>query len=418
MLYSQLFGKTLRDYPKDAETISHKYLAKGGFIDQLMSGVYTYLPLGWRTAAKISDIIREEMNRVGGQEISMPALQKKSQWIETGRWGTMDPPLFKFKDRHNKELALGPTHEEVVTDLARRFISSYKELPIAVYQIQNKFRNEMRATGGLLRVREFIMKDMYSFHISKEDFSDFYERVIKAYLTIFDKCGLKGVKLLEADSGSMGGDYSNEFGVPCKNGEDKMYVCEVCDWAGNVQAVGANVVKCPRCGGEVVVKSNVENGHIFMLGTEYSEKMKAYFTNEKGERKPLIMGCYGIGISRLMATIVEQNYDDKGIIWPNSVSPFDYYLTYVEDSLKDIASECYYKLSKLKRDTPESGVSRIGFDVLLDDRDASIGTKFADADLIGIPKRIIVSKKSLDQGGVEIKDRRTGKLSILPIEEL
>jgi len=162
----------------------------------------------------------------------------------------------------------------------------------------------------------------------------------------------------------------------------------------------------------------VENGHIFMLGTEYSEKMKAYFTNEKGERKPLIMGCYGIGISRLMATIVEQNYDDKGIIWPNSVSPFDYYLTYVEDSLKDIASECYYKLSKLKRDTPESGVSRIGFDVLLDDRDASIGTKFADADLIGIPKRIIVSKKSLDQGGVEIKDRRTGKLSILPIEEL
>ncbi|MBU1017169.1 MAG: proline--tRNA ligase [Patescibacteria group bacterium] len=398
MLYSKLFAKTLRDYPKSAETISHKYLARGGFIDQLMSGVYTYLPLGWRVHTKISNIIREEMNKIGGQEILMPALQKKSQWLETGRWDKIDPPLFKFKDRHNKELALGPTHEEVVTDLARRFVGSYKDLPFAVYQIQNKFRNEMRAVGGLLRVREFVMKDMYSFHKDKEDFADFYKTVIKAYFTIFERCGLKEVRLMDADSGSIGGEYSNEFGVPCENGEDKMYVCKSCDWAGNVEAVGDKVAKCPKCGGGVVLKNNVENGHIFMLGTEYSEAMKAYFTDKDGVKKPLVMGCYGIGLGRLMATIVEQNYDDKGIIWPENVAPFDYYLTYVEEELKDRAFEYYKKM--------------LGVDVLFDDRSISIGTKFADCDLLGIPKRIVISKKSIEQGGVEIKDRRSGEVKI------
>jgi len=399
MLYSNLFSRTLKEAPKDVETVSHKYLTRAGFIDQLMSGVYTYLPMGWRVHQRIANIIRDEMNALSAQEIFMPALQKKSQWLESGRWDRIDPPLFIFKDRHGKELALGPTHEEVVTDLARRIISSYKDLPVSVYQIQNKFRNEMRATGGLLRVREFMMKDMYSFHADEKDFDRFYKEVIKAYFNIFSRCGLTNVKLLEADSGTIGGKNSHEFGVPCEDGEDKMVVCEKCDWAANAEVVGLNVKECPKCKSPIRIMNNIENGHIFMLGAKYSDPMKAYFTDKDGSRKPLIMGCYGIGIGRLMATVVEQNHDDTGIIWPKSLAPFDYYLTYVEGEVRNKSYETYKSLSGK-------------YEVLFDDREGvNVGEKFADCDLLGVPTRLVVSKKSLEKGGVEVKDRKSGKIS-------
>ena len=230
MKQSQLFYKTRKEIPKEAEIISHKLLLRGDFIDQLISGVYSFLPLGWRVHENIEQIVREEMNAIGGQEVFLPVLQPKQLWEETDRWNKFEPPLFKLKDRHQKDLALGPTHEEVITDLVRRRIKSYKDLPVYLYQIQNKFRNEMRPTGGLLRVREFIMKDLYSFHADEKDLTDYYKKVEKAYLKIFNRCGLKAIPM-EADSGTIGGSISHEFAVLAESGESKIFLCPKCGWA-------------------------------------------------------------------------------------------------------------------------------------------------------------------------------------------
>lgn len=403
MRYSQLFGKSLRKIPKGTEAVSHKLLVKGGFIDQLGAGIYSFLPLGWRVHSKIEEIIREEMNAIGGQEVFLPTLQPKEIWEKTDRWDKMEPPLFRSEDRHGKEYALGPTHEEVMTGLAVLFIKSYKDLPLYLYQIQNKFRNEMRSTGGLLRTREFVMKDLYSFHETEKDLDDYYEKVFQAYLKIFKRCGFKIVPV-EAESGSMGGDYCHEFMMECPTGEDKILVCEKCGWAGNVDAVGKKKA-CPKCKGKLREVRGIENGHIFKLGTLYSEKMGAFFTDKKGKKKPIWMGCYGIGLGRLMATIVEASHDKKGIIWPEGVAPFQTHLVSIDPGSQKYAEEVYKKLL-------EAGV-----EVLYDDReDISAGVKFADADLIGIPMRLVVSEKTGEK--IELKGRKEKKTELLGLKEI
>jgi len=407
MRLSQLFGKALKKAPREAETISHKLLIRGGFIDhQLSAGIYSFLPLGWRVHRKIEKIIREEMNAIGGQEVFLPTLQPKEIWLKSERWEKMDPPLLKLKDRHEREFALGPTHEEVITDLAARHIKSYRDLPLYLFQIQNKFRNEMRSTGGLLRVREFMMKDLYSFHENENDLDDYYQKVYQAYLKIFKRCGFEALAV-EAESGSIGGEFCHEFMMACSTGEDKVVVCQKCHWASNLTAVGEKK-ECPACGGKTEMVRGIENGHIFKLGTVYSEKMGAYFTDRKGEKKPIVMGCYGIGLGRLMATIVEASHDERGIIWPKSVAPFDAHLLAIsnqQSAISKFADKVYNELLNSK------------VDVLYDDREEiSAGEKFADADLIGIPVRLIISEKTKDK--IEWCERDKKKIELLSLGEI
>jgi len=391
MKQSELFGKTLKQVPAEAVAISHQYLLKGGFIDQLMSGVYTFLPLGWRVHRKIENIIREEMDAIGGQEILMPALSPKNLWEETGRWTSIDPPLFKFKDRHDKEIALGPTHEEVITDLVRRKVQSYKDLPFSLYQIQNKFRNEMRSTGGLLRVREFIMKDLYSFHTTQKDLEAFFKKVIKAYEKIFNRCGLKPI-ITKASSGTIGGSTTYEFQIPTKVGEDTIYFDKKTGKAFNKELL-EEIPGSERKRYEQI--QAVEGGQVFSLDTTYSEKMRAYFVDQDGSKKPIVMGCYGIGLGRLMATIVEAFHDERGIIWPKEVSPFKIHLIALGDEkkVKEVSEKVYEQLSKKN------------VEVLYDDRDESAGIKLSEADLIGIYERWIVSGKTLKEKTIEVKQR-------------
>ncbi len=399
MRQSQLFARTKKEAPREAVSVSHKLLARGDFIDQLAAGIYTLLPLGWRVFKKIEEIIREEMNAAGGQEFFMPTLIPKNLWQETGRWETIDPPLFVVKDRHGKELALGPTHEEVITDLVRRRINSYKDLPFFLYQIQNKFRNELRATGGLLRVREFIMKDLYSFHSDPEDLAKFYSKMAEVYLRIYRRCGLEAV-MVEATSGSIGGNQCHEFMVFASSGEDKVAVCSNCNWAANQEAVGDSE-NCSKCGAKIKVRQGIEAGHIFKLDENYSQKMKAEFVAEDGRTKPIIMGCYGIGLGRLLAAAVEVNHDSRGIVWPESLAPFMVQL--ISLNQPEAAEKVFQALKEA------------GLEVLYDDRDElSPGEKFADADLIGLPWRLVVSAKTGIQ--VEVKKRTAEKAELMTLD--
>jgi prolyl-tRNA synthetase len=419
MRYSQLFGKTLNQPPKEAETISHKLLTQAGLIDrQLAAGIYTYLPLGWRVFKKIEQIIREEMNAIGGQELLMPALQPKELWEKSDRWDYYDPPLFKFKDRHEKYLTIGPTHEEVITDLVARFIKSYKDLPLALYHIQDKFRNEMRATSGLLRVREFFMKDLYSFHSDQKDLDKFYLRVSGAYKKIFARCGFE-TKMVEASSGSIGGNFCHEFMNLCTAGEDKIVCCKKCDWAVSAEKIQNEKIiinNCPKCGGAVETLRAIENGHIFQLKTKYTEKLNAFYIDKKGNKKVITSGCYGIGLGRLMATVVEAHHDQKGIIWPKSVAPYQAHLMNISNTtnkqISKYTNEVYKKLENA------------GIEVLYDDREeglpagrqVSAGVKFADADLIGIPVRLVVSEKTGNK--VEWKDRSQSQTELLSLDSV
>lgn len=409
MLQSQLFYKISKNPPKDAEVASHKFLVQAGFIDQLAAGIYSLLPLAFRVYKKIEDIIRDEMNKAGGQEISLPSLQPKTLWQETGRWDTIDPPLFIIQDRHKKELCLGPTHEEVITGLVRERIKSYKDLPLYLYQIQNKFRNEMRSAGGLLRVREFMMKDLYSFHPDEKDLDRYYQIMLETYKNIYKRCDLEAVAV-EASSGSIGGKESQEFMVMAEDGEDTIKICPKCGYAGNVEIV--KVSACPKCGAKMDEKNCIEAGHIFKLGTMYSEKMKAYYKDKSGKEKPIVMGCYGIGIGRLLATIVEARYDNRGILWPESVAPFPAHLIEVKSQKSKVKSHD----NKKTRDVYDK-LTKAGVDVLFDDREeVSAGEKFAEADLIGIPVRLVVSEKTGDK--VEWKNREDKKIEMLSISEV
>jgi len=557
MKYSQLFSKTLRQPPKETKAPSNRFLVQAGFIDQLASGIFSYLPLGWRVYQKIEKIIREEMDAIDGQELFLPSLHPHELWQETGRWTAYVPPLFKTKDQHGHDFCLAPTHEEVMTDLCRKLISSYKDLPKAVYQIQNKFRNEARATGGLLRVREFMMKDLYSFHADEKDLDRYYQKVYQAYEKIFQRCGLE-TQAVEASSGSIGGSFNHEFMFFCPTGEDRVAVCDKCSYMANLEkaegklenknadekelplkeiaakrglnmeamvefykkpawrllktivyfvnkkpmailirgdleinetklesvlgtsdfripepeeleklatvrgfvapidlkvnrflvdksvltvknlitganklnidiknfnyprdlkkaevvdvAVVNNQFLCAKCEkGKLKIKTAIELGHVFKLGTKYSSQMKAEYLDKRGKKRPVWMGCYGIGLGRLMAAVVEASHDEKGIIWPESVAPFQVHLINIGAG----ADKIYEKLVKA------------GVDVLYDDRDdVSAGVKFADADLIGIPVRLVVSEKTLRlrsgqaKDKIEWKKRDSEKTELLSLQEI
>ncbi|KKR46148.1 MAG: Proline-tRNA ligase [Parcubacteria group bacterium GW2011_GWA2_40_8] len=395
MKQSLYFAKTRKETPKDAQEISHKLLMRGDYIDQLASGIYTLLPLGLRVHQKIVNIIREEMNGIGSQELLMPALHPKSIWTKTGRWNVYKGEMYQFEDKSGHWFGLGPTHEEIITTIVANRINSFRDLPQALYQIQTKFRDEARPKAGLLRGKEFIMKDLYSFHATKEDFDKFYETVTEAYLRIFKRCGVDAFPV-QASGGAFTKEITREFMIKTGAGEDTTLICDHCGWAANKEVAENLRKKCPKCGGEIKQYTTVEAGHVFHLGTGFSEKLGASFIDENGDKKPIIMGCYGLGTTRIMASVVEVNNDKKGIIWPSEVAPFSVHILSLGSDIK----------VKQEAQALEDYLQKEGIEVLYDDRDLSAGEKFADADLLGIPLRAVISEKTLSQGMVEIKYRK------------
>ncbi len=414
MLQSKLFGRTQREFPKDETSVNAQFLIRAGFIDKLSAGVYSYLPLGFRVFKKIENIIREEINAIGGQELFLPVLMTRELWEKTGRWEGFGSALFRLKDHSEKDFLLGPTHEEPIAELARKNIQTYKDLPMAVYQIQNKFRDEPRAKAGLMRGKEFMMKDLYSFHADEQSLEMYYEEAKKAYLKIFSRCGLKAFSV-EASGGSFTNKYSHEFMIKSPAGEDLTILCELCGWAQNKEIAGVLAKKpCPKCGGILKEEKTVEAGNIFKLGTKFSEAMEAYFIDALGQRKPIIMGCYGIGLSRLMGTVVEVFHDERGIIWPEAVAPFQIHLIRI-----DHPDEKKNKKIKLVADKIYDNLLKKGIEVLYDDRlNCSAGEKFADSDLIGIPARMVLSDKTLVKNEVEIKRRDSKDLQFVKIKDV
>lgn len=557
MLYSELFLPTEREVPSDAEVISHQLMIRAGMIRKLTSGIYSYLPLGYRVIRKIEEILRREMNAAGGQEVHLPMVQPMELWQESERWVQYGKELLRFRDRHEREYCLGPTHEEVITDLVRKEIKTYRQLPKILYQIQTKFRDEIRPRFGVMRCREFSMKDAYSFDADEEGADLSYRKMFHAYQEIFRKCGLE-FRAVEADSGSIGGKFSHEFMVLAESGEDAVFNCRKCDYAANIEraevsspeitdrhavnlpreevftpgvstisevsaflgveqaslvktiiyeadgeavavlirgneeineiklknflgcenlalaseqlilkstkaprgfagAVGleARIVadnsligmnnfvmganredyhlinvnypqdfevsafadlrfakegdRCPRCGGDTGLARGIEVGHVFKLGTKYSQAMQASFLDKNGREQIMIMGCFGIGVGRTMAATIEQNHDQDGIIWPMSLAPFQVTIlaVNVSDQPQREAAEMIYRQLQGQ-----------GIEVLLDDRDERAGVKFKDADLIGIPLRVTVGPKRLQEGQVELRVRRTGEVSVVPLPDI
>ncbi len=408
MKQSLIFIPTLRDEPKEAEIISHKYLLRAGYIKQVASGIYTYLPLALRSLRKIEAIIREELDEIGASELLMPALQPSELWIETGRWNQYGDTLMRMKDRHNRDFALGPTHEEVVTYLIKDVLNSYKKLPIALYQIQTKFRDELRPRFGLMRGREFIMKDAYSFHSNEVSLNHSYEDFRQAYMNIFGRCGLK-FRAVEADSGNIGGSESCEFMVLSEIGEDTIIYSDASDFASNIEVHNLPVgAPSPDGKGKILHAKGIEVGHVFKLGSKYTTPMNAQFTNEEGMREDILMGCYGIGVSRVLMAVIEQNYDDKGIVWPKSLAPFDIHVIVIDpknEGQMALANEL------------EKTLTTKHLDVLVDERQERPGVKFSESDLIGIPIRITIGK-NIDKGFVEIKLRNQDEKHEVKIEEI
>ena len=412
MKQSKLFTKTRKEAPADEVSKNAELLIRGGFVHKEMAGVYSYLPLGLRVLRKIENIIREEMNKVGGQEVLMSTFQPKDNWEKTGRWTAMTD-LYKVADSSGREVALGPTHEEIVVPILKNYVSSHKDLPIAIYQIQNKFRMELRAKSGLLRGREFIMKDMYSFHTSQEDFEKFYEKMKDVYKTIFNRAGIGHLTYLCFASGGTFSKYSHEFQTITSSGEDTIYFDEASSVALNKEVLNDEVLTQLGLSREKLVEhKSIEVGNIFDLKTKYSKPFDLSFTDEKGEKHVVLMGCYGIGLGRLLGTVVEVLSDDKGIIWPESIAPYALHLLSLgEDEMVSKEAEKIYE-----------SLSKAGVEVLFDDRsDVSAGEKFSDADLLGIPLRAVVSARSLkdlSSGGIELKRRTEEKGKIVSLEEL
>jgi prolyl-tRNA synthetase len=554
---SQLFVPTLKEDPADAEVVSHRLMLRAGMIRKLTAGIYSYLPLGYRSLRKLEQIVREEMDAAGAQEVFLPMVQPAELWIESGRWNIYGTELLRFSDRHKREFCLGPTHEEVITDLVRRDVRSYRDLPLNLYQIQTKFRDEIRPRFGLMRGREFLMKDGYSFDATEQGAEESYRRMQEAYTRIFSRCGLR-FRAVEADSGPIGGSFSHEFMVLADTGEDTVVSCDSCQYAANMEkaqvrpcepvepsvtgsltkvstpgmrtieevsqflrvrpeelvktlilkteksvvavlirgdhelndvkvknflnvaeleladertiqdvtggplgfsgpvhlhgitiladndircmpsaVVGANEKDahlinvnpqtdfhvdnfgdfraaqagdaCPRCDGTLILSRGIEVGHVFKLGTKYSDAMAATFLDAEGKERPMIMGCYGIGVSRTVAAAIEQNHDENGIIFPPPIAPFTVLITPVGAKSPEIESAAEQVYQALWAN---------GMDVLMDDRDERPGVKFKDADLMGIPFRVTIGKKALGEGKVELKNRRTGDVTLVVLEEI
>lgn len=411
MKQSNIFTKTRREAPKDEVAKNAQLLIRAGYINKEMAGVYSFLPLGLRVMNKIVGIIREEMNSIGGQEVHLTALQDKKVWEATNRWDdAVVDNWFKTKLKNGSDVGLGFTHEEPLTNLMKDHIRSFRDLPAAVYQFQTKFRNEERAKSGIMRAREFLMKDLYSFNVDEKAHQDFYEEAKKAYVRVFDRLGLGSQTYVTFAAGGSFSKYSHEFQTITDAGEDTIFVHEEKRLAVNKEVLNDEVLKdLGILRSDLTERKAVEVGNIFSLGTKFSEALGLNYKDAEGNLKPVVMGSYGIGPGRVMGTIAELWSDDKGLVWPESVAPFAVHLVALNDAegeVKKAADELYEKLTKK------------GVEILYDDRDETAGTKFSDSDLIGIPKRIVISAKTLKENSVETKDRRTGKVEMVNMSAL
>ena len=389
--------------PSDADSANARLLLQGGFVSQMAAGIYTYLPLGLRVLDKIKQIVREEMNAIDGQEISIPMLSPKDPWVATGRWNSIDV-LFKLEGAGKKEYALQCTAEDLITPLVKEQVTSYKDFPITLYQIQDKFRNEPRAKSGLLRGREFSMKDLYSFHLDQEGFAEYYERSKEAYLNVYKRCGLEAV-IAKASGGDFTERFSHEFQVPAESGEDMIYTDKQTGDVLNKEVVDeADWENTDK----YTIQKSIEVGNIFPLETRFSKAIDLKVQGADGQMKEVIMGSYGIGPSRVMGSIVEVHHDDAGIIWPEFVAPFLVQIVPVswEDETQKTIAEQIYRALQAK-----------GIEVLLDDRDKRPGEKFADADLLGMPYRVTVGRRAIE-GFVELRPRSTGEIEELTVDQV
>jgi len=417
MRWSQSYIPTLRETPTEAEIVSHRLMLRAGLIRKVSAGTYDYLPLGMRSLLKVIAIIREEMNKAGALEVLLPALQPAELWKKSGRYEIMGPEMIRFKDRHGKEMVLGPTHEEVITQLVTGELRSYRDLPKTLYQIQTKFRDEPRPRFGIIRSCEFLMKDAYSFDRDAKGLDAIYQRMYEAYKRIFDRCDLETIPV-EADTGFIGGSDSHEFMVPSPSGEDAVVRCTACSYAASEEkhrknlGEGAQVKDgdpCPKCRKPLRLLAAIEVGHVFKLGTKYSTSMNATFLDEDGKQKPFVMGCYGIGVTRILAAVIETNHDEAGIQWPISIAPYTVVIVPInlaEPATRTAAENLYAALAEA------------GIQVLFDDREVSGGVKMKDADLVGFPIRILLSEKTLQQSSVELKLRSQPQSSLVRLSEI
>lgn len=410
MRQSKLFTRTRKEAPKDEVSRNAELLIRAGFIHKEMAGSYSYLPLGMRVLQKIENIVREEMNTLGAQEVRMATLHPSEPWKQTGAWDKVDV-VFKIKSRTEKEYTIGQSEEEIVTPIAQEYVTSYKDLPLAIYQIGQKYRDELRAKSGILRGREFTMKDMYSFHETQEDFDRFYNLAKEAYLRIYTRCGLTA-KATEASGGSFTEKLSYEFMVLTDAGEDDILYCNACSYCVNVEVSKQKEGdRCTRCEGKgTLTRAKAsEVGNIFDLGRKYSKDFSFTYKTKDGTEAQPIMGCFGIGITRLMGVIAEALSDEKGLVWPATVAPFQLHLL----ALGEQGSVAFVKGEELYQALTTAGV-----EVLFDDRDIRAGEKFADADLIGLPWRAVVSEKTLAEGKVELKSRGEQDARLVDEKEL
>jgi len=420
MFQSQLFSKTRREDPKDEVSRNAKLLIRAGFIHKEMAGVYSYLPLGLRVLNKINGIIRKEMDALGAVELELTALQNPLLYEKTDRWsgGKVDI-WFKTELQTGGELGLGFTHEEAITELLKNHVSSYKDLPRAIYQIQTKFRNETRAKSGILRGREFLMKDLYSFHVSEEDLDNFYDKVKGAYERIFERIGLGDSTYITFASGGVFSKYSHEFQTLSEAGEDLIYLSEGKRLAVNKEVLNDETLsELGLSRDELIEKKSIEVGNIFKLGTRFSQPLGLYFKDEKGESRPVVMGCYGLGPARIMGVIAEIKSDNKGLVWPRAVAPFDIHLVILGKEVELSGDrEALTETAKTALEIYEE-LTASGKEVLCDDRDLSAGEKLADADLLGIPFRLVISDSAIKKGKFELVDRATGEIEYLSEAEL
>ncbi|MDO5329502.1 MAG: proline--tRNA ligase [Coriobacteriia bacterium] len=401
MKMSQLYAPTLKEVPAEAEIPSHKYMLRAGMIRKCASGVYSFLPLAKLVMNKVENIIREEMNATGAQEILMPVMQPAELWHRSGRWDDYGPELMRLKDRHERDFCLGPTHEEVITSLVENELKSYKQLPTTLYQIQVKFRDEIRPRFGLMRGREFMMKDAYSFHTSEESLDETYSVMMDAYRRVCKRCGLEFTEV-DADNGQIGGSESCEFMALADSGEAEIAYCD-CGWAADAEMLEGEYV-CPKCGKKCKTTRGIEVGQVFKLGTKYSESMNINYTGEDGKEHPFVMGCYGIGVTRMMAAAIEQWNDENGIMWDPQIAPAHVVIIPLTET--DVTDKLV------------SDLEAYGIEVCIDDRDERPGFKFKDADLIGWPYQITIGKRSLENNCVEFRDRRESDKKEISIDKI
>ena len=415
MYFSKLFVPTTRQDPSDAELISHKLMVRSGMIKKTAAGIYNWLPLGYKVLKKVENIVRKNLDNFGAQEILMPMVQPAELWKESLRFDQYGKELLKFKDRSDRDFVLGPTHEEIICEIFRSYPISYKELPINLYQIQTKFRDEIRPRFGVMRCREFLMKDAYSFDIDEKGMEKSYENMKDAYVSIFNDIGLD-YRIVKADAGNIGGDVSEEFHIIADSGEDLLAISDSSDFAANVEVLEyekdpseLDGEPSPDGKGKLMIKRGIEVGHIFQLGQKYSEKMSVSIKDSSGKGIDVFMGCYGVGVSRIVAAAIEQNHDDKGIIWPYAIAPFHVNVICLDPKKEEVLKECESVYQIIKD---------AGHDVLLDDRDIRAGQKFTDNEILGIPYSIVIGPKNFSNNSFEFVLRKTNEKLDLNIDEI